>query len=157
MGELSKFCTQYCKLWKYIGYKLGLEDVVLDMIQGDHSTQRDCFMATLQKWLEQDTRPTWNTLELAITNARREEQGSEPLKESMLENWHLCIYSCQWFYYLFIVPVQKVENKDKDQTKEITKSEIISLNVTRFVKTCIVHTSYFFINFEISNLYIKGI
>ena len=95
MGELSKFCTQYCKLWKYIGYKLGLEDIVLDMIQDDHSTQRDRFMATLQKWLEQDTRPTWNTLELAITNARREEQGSEPLKESMLENWYVCIYSCQ--------------------------------------------------------------
>ena len=82
MSELSKFLTEYCKLWKFIGYKLGLKDTVIDMIKGDYSTQRECFMATLQIWLEQDVGPTWNALELAITNARREEQNLEPLNES---------------------------------------------------------------------------
>ena len=90
MDKLSGFLTKYCKMWKYIGYKLGLEDTVLDMIQGDHSTQRERFMATLQKWLEQAARPTWNTLELVITNAHREEMDLKPLKESkriILHGW----------------------------------------------------------------------
>ena len=82
MGELNRFLTEYCKLWKYIGYKLGLEDAVLDMIQSDCPTQRERFAAVLQKWLELDARPTWNTLELAITNAHREEKGLESIKES---------------------------------------------------------------------------
>ena len=84
MGELNKFLTEYCKQWKSIGYKLGLEDAVLNMIQGDCSTQRESFTVVLQKWLEQDVWPTWNTLELAITNARREELSLKPLKESKI-------------------------------------------------------------------------
>ena len=82
MGELGKFLTEYCKLWRSIGYNLGLEDTVLDMIQGDHSKQRECFTVTLQNWLEQDVRLTWNTLELAITNSRREVLGLKALPES---------------------------------------------------------------------------
>ena len=84
MGELNKFLTEYCKLWKSIGYKLGLEDAVLDMIQSDCLTQRERFEAVLQKWLELDGRPTWNTLELAISNARREELSLEALQKSMI-------------------------------------------------------------------------
>ena len=84
MGELNKFLTEYCKDWKEIGYKLELKDAVLDMIQDDHPTQRKRFTAALQKWLEQATRPTWSTLELAITNARRERLGFESLKESKI-------------------------------------------------------------------------
>ena len=91
MDELSRFLTKYCKMWKYIGYKLGLEDTVVDMIQGDHSTQRNRFMAALQKWLEQAARPTWNTLELAITNAYREEMDLKPLKESKRIILHGCL------------------------------------------------------------------
>ena len=85
MGELNRFLTEYCKLWKSIGYKLGLEDAVLDMIQSDCPTQRERFTAVLQKWLEMEGRPTWNTLELAITNARREELSLEALQKSMIE------------------------------------------------------------------------
>ena len=85
MGELNRFLTEYCKLWKSIGYKLGLEDAVLDMIQSDCPTHRERFTAVLQKWLELDVRPTWNTLELAITNARREELSLEALPESKIQ------------------------------------------------------------------------
>ena len=84
MGELNRFLTEYCKLWKSIGYKLGLEDAILDMMQSDCPTQRERFAAVLQKWLELDARPTWNTVELAITNARREELGLQALQKSMI-------------------------------------------------------------------------
>ena len=83
MGELHRFLTEYCKLWKPIGHKLGVEDAVLHMIQGDCITQRECFAAVLEKWLEQDAEPTWNTLELAITNTRREELSLEALQKCM--------------------------------------------------------------------------
>ena len=90
MGELNRFLTKYCKLWKSIGYKLGLEDTVLNNIQSDCLIQRECFTTTLQKWLEQDERPTWNTLELAITNARREELDLVPLEKSKRIDMHVC-------------------------------------------------------------------
>ena len=90
MGKLNKFLTKHCELWRSIGYKLDLEDSVLNMIQRDHpAEQRKCFRLVLQKWLEQDVRPTWNTLELAITNARREELSLEPLMESKISHLHL--------------------------------------------------------------------
>jgi len=83
MGELNKFLTEYCRLWRSVGYKLELQDSVLNVIQSDHPTQNmECFRIVLQKWLEQDVRPTWNTLELAITNARREELSLKPLLQS---------------------------------------------------------------------------
>ena len=84
MNELNRYLTEYCKLWKSIGYKLGLEDAVLDMIQSDCLAHRERFAAVLQKWLELDARATWNMLELAITNARREELSLEALPESMI-------------------------------------------------------------------------
>ena len=83
MTSLSQFLTEYCGQWRFIGYKLGLSDSLLSMIHSDNSTQeRDCFRITLKKWLDQDPRPTWSTLELAITNARREANGLNPLQES---------------------------------------------------------------------------
>ena len=82
MGELNQFLTEHCRLWRSIGYKLGLEDSVLAVIQDDNPSQRDRFEATLRKWLEQDVRATWNTLELSITNARREGLNLKPLPKS---------------------------------------------------------------------------
>ena len=88
MDKLNRFLTEHCKLWKSIGYNLGLEDAVLNNIQGDCIIRRECFEATLQKWLEQDVKPSWNTLELAITNARREELSLKPLTESKRTGVH---------------------------------------------------------------------
>ena len=92
MGELNRFLIEYCTLWRSIGYKLGLEDAVLNNIQSDCLIQRERFTVTLQKWLEQDERSTWNTLELAITNARREELNLEPLIESKRIDMHIASY-----------------------------------------------------------------
>ena len=70
-------------MWKSIGLKLGLEDDVITVIQSNHPMQiEECFREVLQKWLKQDPKPTWNTLELAITNACRERLGLDPLQES---------------------------------------------------------------------------
>ena len=123
MGELNRFLTEYCKLWKSIGYKLELEDAVLDMIQSDCPTQRERFTAVLQKWLEQDSRPTWNSLELAITNARREGLCLESVKESKIHgitfSWPLVIL------LLIVVPNQGVENEDGQKTRgENANSEL---------------------------------
>ena len=83
MGELNKFLTKYCGHWRSIGYKLGLSDDVLNLIHSNHPAQeRECFRVGLQKWLEQDTSATWSILELAITNACREELSLEALSES---------------------------------------------------------------------------
>ena len=85
MRELNRFLTDYCGHWRSIGYKLGLSDALLNMIHRDYSTQeRECFRFALQKWLELDTRATWSTLELAITNARREALSLEALQESKI-------------------------------------------------------------------------
>ena len=115
MGELNRFLTEYCKLWKSIGYKLGLEDAVLDMIQSDCPTQRERFTAVLRTWLEQDSRPTWNSLELAITNARREELSLESIKESKI---HIIFILFGNYYIAIIVPIQRVENEDTHKTRE---------------------------------------
>ena len=84
MGGFNRYLTEYCKLWKSIGYKLELEDALLNMIQSDCPTHRERFAAVLQKWLELNTEPTWNVLELAITNARREELSLEALQNSKI-------------------------------------------------------------------------
>ena len=82
MGELNKYLIKYCEMWKSIGLKLGLEDDVITVIQSNHPMQiEECFREALQKWLKQDPKPTWSTLELAITNARRDELGLENLLE----------------------------------------------------------------------------
>ena len=92
MGELNRFLTEYCIRWRSIGYNLGLEEAVLNNIKRDCLIQRECFEATLQKWLEQDVKPSWNTLELAITNAQREELSLKPLKESKRTGMHDYLY-----------------------------------------------------------------
>ena len=104
MGELNRFLTKYCGRWRSIGYKLGLLDNVLNMIHSNHPTQeRECFRVALQKWLELDTRATWSILELAITNACREEMDLEALPESkihFIQVHYLYMHACSDVYKL---------------------------------------------------------
>ena len=94
MSELNQFLTEYCGHWRSVGYKLGLEDTVIHMILHDHPTQeRERFRVALQKWLEQDASATWNTLELAITNAHREELSLKSLIECKIHFIHNVLYS----------------------------------------------------------------
>ncbi|XP_065910287.1 caspase-3-like isoform X2 [Dysidea avara] len=81
MRELNRFLTEYCGLWRPTGLQLGIKAAALDVIDADHRMQqRECFRVTLQKWLQQDVRACWHTLELAITNARREELDLDALQ-----------------------------------------------------------------------------
>ena len=84
MSELNKYLVKYCGLWRAIGLKLGLEDDLLETIARDNPKHQECFRVILQKWLIQDVSPTWNTLELAITNAQRDDLSLDNLTESML-------------------------------------------------------------------------
>ena len=92
MSELNKHLVKYCGLWRAIGLKLGLEDDLLETISRDNSKQhQECFRVMLQKWLVQDVSSTWNTLELAITNAQRDDLSLDNISESMYME---CVCSC---------------------------------------------------------------
>ena len=82
MGELNSYLVKYCGLWRAIGLKLGLEYDLLETIARDNCKQQECFRVMLKKWLIQDVNPTWNTLELAITNAQRDDLSLYNLLES---------------------------------------------------------------------------
>ena len=85
MSELNKYLVKYCGLWRAIGLKLGLEDDLLETIARENFKQhQECFRVMLQKWLMQEVSPTWNTLELAITNAQRDDLSLDNLSESTL-------------------------------------------------------------------------
>ena len=85
MSELNKYLVKYCGLWRAIGLKLGLDDDLLETIAREYNPKhQECFRVMLQKWLIQDVSPTWNTLELAITNAQRDDLNLDNLTESML-------------------------------------------------------------------------
>ena len=88
MSELNTHLVKYCGLWRPIGLKLGLKDDLLETIARDNSTKshQECFRVMLQKWLIQDPSPTWNTFELAITNARRDDLSLDNLSESTFVN-----------------------------------------------------------------------
>ena len=98
MSELNKYLVKYCGLWRAIGLKLGLEDDLLETIARDNPKHQECFRVMLQKWLIQDVSATWNTLELAITNAQRDDLSLDNLTESMfdVENMyvHMYVYNC---------------------------------------------------------------
>lgn len=100
MSDLNRFVTEYCTLWRPIGLKLGLKNSLLKLIAGEHPMQfRECFIRTLQQWLDQDMNATWSTLELAISNAHRDELSLDNLMESEIVcSVHLCIsvYSYQY-------------------------------------------------------------
>ena len=102
MSELNKYLVKYCGLWRAIGLKLGLEDYLLETIAKDNFKQhQECFRVMLQKWLIQDVSATWNSLELAITNAQRDDLSLDNLSESKLpmytmyvtHNYYVCTYS----------------------------------------------------------------
>ena len=91
MSELNTHLIKYCGLWRAIGLKLGLEDDLLETIARDNSKYQECFRVMLQKWLIQDASPTWNTLELAITNAQRDDLSLDNLSESMLSMYGMYV------------------------------------------------------------------
>ena len=73
-------------MWRQIGLKLGLSDSVLDNVEADHHEQRKRFEVTLSKWMKLDNNSaTWGILELAVTNANREELSLGVLSECKIQ------------------------------------------------------------------------
>ena len=69
-------------MWRPIGLKLGLDTSVLNNAEADYHGQRKRFEVMLSMWMKQDgENATWGVLELAITNANREELSIEALSE----------------------------------------------------------------------------
>jgi len=83
MKHLNRYVTKkYAADWKDIGIELGLELDVLDIIERDNP-QRSvaCFQKTLDKWLKLTPTVTWKTLEVALTNVRRQQLGLNPVDD----------------------------------------------------------------------------
>jgi len=82
-NDVDDILTDYCRLWRGVGLKLGLQASVLGNIEDDYSRQRKRFEKTLHAWMGQyGDNATWGVLELAITNANRVDLGLKPLSES---------------------------------------------------------------------------
>ena len=94
--DLSKFLTEYCKHWRDTGLQLGLQSSVLDQVEADYHTQRECFRVTLDKWLQLNVGVTWGSLELAITNANRASLSLQPLTISKEYSVALIIFIHNW-------------------------------------------------------------
>ena len=81
--DYHQILTSYCTEWMSIGLQLNLEQSALNLMSADHpNDNRECFRLVLEKWLDMDIEATWSTLELAITNARRQKLGLKPLNAS---------------------------------------------------------------------------
>ena len=81
MLELNRFVVyrHSCK-WKNISIELGLEFDIIDEIEAKcNHDNTHCFQRTLNMWLKEKPCPSWNTLEVAITNVNRIESGLEPV------------------------------------------------------------------------------
>ena len=77
--ELQKFLTDHCIHWRGIGLQLGLKTAVLDLVEAENRSPRDCYRVTLERWRQLNVGVTWGNLELAITNANRVRLGLEPM------------------------------------------------------------------------------
>ena len=84
LQDFESFLTDYSKYWRDTGLGLGLTSSVLDQVEADYHTQSERFRATLDKWLNVGV--TWANLELAITNANRNNLGLQPLMTISKEN-----------------------------------------------------------------------
>ena len=81
MRDLGLVLTQYNGIWKDVGLQLQIKEVVLNTVAADNPlNQRECFRETLQRWLRMDIHATWEKLELAITNAKREKECYKKLQ-----------------------------------------------------------------------------
>ena len=104
--DFLKFLTDYCKYWRDIGLLLGLKSPVLDQVASAHPMQdRECFRVILDKWLQLDVGVTWENLELAITNARRQSLALQPLtagKRYSITFLHLNVYDNRYTKLIYI-------------------------------------------------------
>ena len=84
MRDLNRYVTKrnYATDWKDIGIELGLDLDLLEIIEKDnHDKSVACFQKTLDKWLKLTPNATWKTLEVALTNVRRQQLCLDPVDD----------------------------------------------------------------------------
>ena len=89
--DLNRYVTKkYAADWKDIGIELGLEFDVLDVVEKDKTQQSiACFQKTLDIWLKLTRNATWKTLEVALTNVRRQQLCLHPVDNVYGEDSYL--------------------------------------------------------------------
>ena len=83
MRDLNRYIVKkYATEWYDIGIELGFNLHVLDVIEKDYPQKSvNCLRKVLDKWLEATANPTWKTLEVALTNVRRQHLGLDPVDD----------------------------------------------------------------------------
>ena len=83
MRDLNRYVAKkYAADWKDVGIELGLEFDVLRIIETNNPQKAEnCFQETLNKWLKSTPNATWKTIEVALTNVRRQELGLDPVDD----------------------------------------------------------------------------
>jgi len=65
--------SNYAAGWKDIGMELGLSFDMMEIVEKDHPHEIvACFREVLSKWLKTAPTPTWSTLEVALSNVKRQ-------------------------------------------------------------------------------------
>ena len=76
---------------------------VLNEVEADHHAVKERFRVTLEKWLQLDDGVTWGNLELAITNANRENLNLQPLTTGK-SYVYVVFYVCMLYIICYAVP-----------------------------------------------------
>ena len=84
MRDLNRYVINlHAAHWRDIGIELGLKLQVINNIEERYRQQNTyCLQQTLDKWLQlSPTTATWKTLEVALTNVRRQQLGLDPVDD----------------------------------------------------------------------------
>ena len=91
MRDLYRYVVnKHAKQWKKLGLELHLDWNILNTIEGSDSEQN--IQKTLDKWLKLTPKATWKTLEVALTNVRRQELGLDPVEDVYSKLNRFCTY-----------------------------------------------------------------
>lgn len=81
MRDLNRYVVhEHASEWEEIAIELGLEKEIA-IIEKDNRHCINCFKKTLQIWLDLTSHPTWNMLEVAITNVKRAKMSLDPVTD----------------------------------------------------------------------------
>ena len=83
MRDLHRYVIKkYAADWKNIGLELGLQFDTLKIIKQNNPLKvEDCLEDVLDRWLKSTRNATWRTLEVALTNMRRQRFGRDPVHD----------------------------------------------------------------------------
>ena len=81
MRDINRYVTrEFAADWEKVGIELGLTTSILKVVaKNKHHQAEDCFQEVMDKWLNRNVSATWRTLEVALTNVRRQQLGLDPV------------------------------------------------------------------------------